>query len=67
MLNVIIMKNKYEKIIDQIEKIRGKNNINWMNILRVAFEHNPKKSALIMSKIYQDDSRISKLAKKLTK
>ena len=55
---------KYEKIITQIEKIRGKNNTNWMNILRLAFKYDPKGSAKIMSKIYSDDSKIGKLAKK---
>jgi hypothetical protein len=61
------MTNKYHKIINQIEKIRGKNNVNWMNMLRLAFKHNPKEAAKIMSKIYSDDTRIGKLAKKLTK
>ena len=28
--------NNYLKIISQIEKIRSKNNVNWMNILRLA-------------------------------
>lgn len=58
---------KYQKIINQIEKIRGKNNTNWMNILRLAFKYDPKNAAKIMSKIYSDDMRIGKLAKKLTK
>jgi len=58
---------KYQKIITQIEKIRGKNNTNWMNILRLAFKYDPKNAAKIMSKIYSDDMRIGKLAKKLTK
>ena len=58
---------KYDKIINQIEKIRSKNNVNWMNILRVAFKHDPKRTAKIMSKIYSDDLNIGKLAKKLTK
>lgn len=58
---------KYLKIIVQIESIRKKNNVNWMNILRLAFKHSPKESAKIMSKIYVDDSRISKLVKKLIK
>ncbi len=61
------MTTKYHKIIDQIEKIRSKNNVNWMNILRLAFKHDPKEAAKVMSKIYSDDSRIGKLAKKLTK
>jgi|TARA_B100001093_G_scaffold519909_1_gene611332 hypothetical protein len=58
---------KYQKIINQIEKIRGKNNTNWMNILRLAFKYDPKNAAKIMSKIYSDDMKIGKLAKKLTK
>jgi len=56
----------YLKIISKIENIRKKNNVNWMNILRVAFEYNPKATARVMSKIYSDDKRISKLVKKLT-
>ena len=34
-------KNYYSKIIDQIEKIRTNNNINWMDILRLAFDSDP--------------------------
>ena len=58
---------KYIKIIDQIEKVRKKNNTNWMDILRVAYSFAPKKTASIMARIYKDDSKISNLAKKLTK
>ncbi len=60
-------KNRYLKILDKIEKIRGKNNTNWMNVLRLSFELAPEKTAKILSKIYKDDQRISKLAKKLKK
>lgn len=60
-------KKKYKEILNQIEKIRGKNNKNWMDILRLSFNLNPKKTAKLLSKIYKDDQRISKLAKKLTK
>ena len=28
----------YLKIINKIEKIRSKNNVNWMNILKLAFK-----------------------------
>ena len=55
------------KIIDQIQKIRGKNNVNWMNLLRLAYKKAPSETALIMSKIYKDDIKISKLVKKLSK
>ena len=55
----------YLKIISQIESIRKKNNVNWMNILRIAFKYSPKASAKVMSKIYIDDQKISSLVKKL--
>ena len=57
---------EYLKIISQIENIRKKININWMNILRIAFKYNSKTTAKVMSKIYSDDKRIGKLVKKLT-
>lgn len=59
--------NHYLRIISQIENVRKNNNKNWMDILRTAFIYAPKKTAMIMAKIYSDDSKISKLAKKLTK
>lgn len=57
----------YSKIIDQIEKIRSKNNINWMNILRLAFKLDPKTSSKIMKKINYDDKKISRLLNMLSK
>tara|TARA_B100000963_G_scaffold41570_1_gene30915 strand:+ start:6579 stop:6770 length:192 start_codon:yes stop_codon:yes gene_type:complete len=59
--------NKYLKIISQIEKIRSKNNVNWMNILRLAFQLDPKSAIKIMKKINYDDKKISLLLNKLTK
>tara|TARA_Y100001980_G_C14446858_1_gene231624 strand:- start:496 stop:684 length:189 start_codon:yes stop_codon:yes gene_type:complete len=58
---------KYLKIIKQIEKIRAKNNVNWMNILRLAFKLDPKEASKIMTKINYDDKKISNLLKKLSK
>ena len=58
--------NKYIIIINKIENIRKKNNVNWMNILRLAFKKSPKEAAKIMSLIYKDDASISKLVKKLS-
>tara|TARA_Y100001970_G_C13740950_1_gene606153 strand:+ start:24 stop:215 length:192 start_codon:yes stop_codon:yes gene_type:complete len=60
-------KNNYLKIINQIEKIRSKNNVNWMNILRLAFKLDPNSSIKIMKKINYDDKKISELLNKLTK
>ena len=57
---------KYFKVIKQIEKIRSKNNVNWMNILRLAFKLDPKSASKIMKKINYDDKKISSLLKKLS-
>tara|TARA_A100001035_G_scaffold257158_1_gene232980 strand:- start:599 stop:799 length:201 start_codon:yes stop_codon:yes gene_type:complete len=55
------------QIINSIQKIRSKNNVNWMNLLRLAFRHDPKNATKIMSKIYRDDQKVSELVKKLCK
>lgn len=62
------MKNKkyYLNIIKQIENFRKKNNVKQMNLLRLSFEKDPKRTPFIMSKIYRDDAKISRLIKKLT-
>lgn len=59
--------NNYLKIIKQIQKVRAKNNKNWMDLLKLAFETNEKKAAKIFKEIYKEDKNITRLAKKLTK
>jgi hypothetical protein len=64
------MKKKVEesiKIVNQIQKIRSKNNVNWMDLLRLAIKLDHESTSKIMSKIYRDDQKISALAKKLSK
>ena len=56
---------KYLSAIGKIENIRKGNNINWMNILRVAFTNSPMEASKIFKKIYSDDKTISHLSKKL--
>ena len=59
--------NKYYlDLITKIEKIRQKNNGNWMDILKIAFKHSPQETAKVMRNIYSDDNQVSKLVKKLT-
>ncbi len=55
------------KIINDIEKVRKKNNKNWMDILRIAFKFAPDQASKVLSQIYQEDKRLNKLAKKLIK
>ena len=59
--------NKYLSIISKIEKIRSKNNVNWMNILRLVFKLDPVSAKKIMKKINYDDKKISNLLSKLGK
>ena len=61
------MKKSYNKIINQIKKIRSRNNVNWMNILKLAFKLDANSAKKIMKKINYDDKKISNLLKKLSK
>ena len=58
-------KKNYKKIISKIEHTRGKNNKNWMDILRLAFKSSPVEASKILSEIYKEDKNINILAKKL--
>ena len=57
--------NFYLDAINEIEKVRKKNNINWMNILRIAFKNSPKETSKVFKQIHLSDGKISKLSKKL--
>ena len=61
-------KNKnYEKIFKSIEKLRSKNNKNWIDILRLAFKHSPSEAKKIFKQIVNKDKQLIKLAKDLHK
>ena len=57
--------DKYLKIIDKIEKTRSGNNINWMNLLRIAIKNSPDESIRVLKKINSGDNKISNLLKKI--
>ena len=57
----------YLNIINKIEKIRSKNNVNWMDLLRLAFKYAPAEARMLIKKINRDDVKISNLLKKLGK
>ncbi len=57
----------YLEIINEIEKVRSGNNMNWMDILRLAFTYAPEEAKELMKKIDHTDNRISGLVKKLSK
>lgn len=54
----------YLKIIKKIEKVRTNNNVNWMDVLRVALKADPQNTLLLLRKINSSDKQISKLFEK---
>ena len=55
----------YLKIIDEVERVRTRNNVNWMDVLRLAFRNAPDEARVLMGKINQEDDRVSALLKQL--
>ena len=53
------------QIIDAIEAVRTKNNVNWMDILRLAMTHAPKDAKALVKKINKADGEISDLLGRL--
>ena len=61
------MNKKIKKIFKDIESLRSKNNKNWMDLLKLSYESQPKKTLKIISQILDKDQRLISLAKKLKK
>ena len=57
--------DKKLQLLNDIEKTRKNNNVNWMNILRHSIKNSPTKTLKILNSINHDDDIISKLFKKL--
>ncbi len=55
--------DKYLRTIDKIEKARKQNNVNWMDVLRIALQHAPEKTIQLMNKINKKDQVITNLFK----
>lgn len=53
------------KLIDAIEQVRTKNNVNWMNLLRVALRADPEGTLDLVREINTKDNEISQLFAKL--
>lgn len=64
--NTVSKKRSDFEIIDQIEKVRAKNNVNWMDILRLGFTHAPDEARKLIGKVNESDMEISKLLKELS-
>ena len=62
----VMNKRSDSEIIDEVEKVRTKNNVNWMDILRLAFIHAPDEARKLMGRVNKYDSKISKLLTELS-
>ena len=67
MKNNSIKIRKSITLLNKIEKIRSKNNKNWMDILRLAIKLDYQKTSKLIKQIYKYDTEISALAKKIYK
>ena len=55
------------KLVNQIQKIRSKNNKNWMDLLRLSLKLDFNSTSKILKEICKDDKRIYHLAQKINK
>lgn len=53
------------ELIGEIQKVREKNNVLWMRILKLAIENAPDEAKDCLKKISSNDSKITALAKEL--
>lgn len=53
------------KFINQIQKIRSKNNKNWMDLLKLSLKLDYNSTSKILKQICKDDKKISGLAQKI--
>jgi len=53
------------RIIDEIQQVRTRNNVNWMDLLRIAIKTAPEETKAVLRRINSDDNRISDLFRKL--
>ena len=54
-----------DEIINEIEQIRARNNVNWMDAVRLAFELDAKRARTIFKDIKECDARINELLNEL--
>tara|TARA_B100001996_G_C18653347_1_gene590263 strand:- start:1619 stop:1822 length:204 start_codon:yes stop_codon:yes gene_type:complete len=65
-----MVKNKYirsVKLVNEIQKIRSKNNKNWMDLLKLALKLDHKRASEILMQIHKQDTKISNIVLKIKK
>ena len=56
---------KTKKLINNIEKLRSKNNKNWMDLLRLALDLDHNRTVKILKEIHKLDTKISKIVNEI--
>ncbi len=56
---------KYLNALNKVEKARKQNNVNWMDILRIALKNAPNETIKLMRKINKKDQIITNLFKSI--
>ncbi len=54
-----------EEIINEISAVRAKNNMNWMQILRIALRHAPDETKIALAAIHSADNEVADLVRLL--
>ena len=54
-----------QEIIDEIEQIRARNNVNWMDVVRMCFELALERARSLFSEIKESDRSIQQLSDQL--
>lgn len=61
-----MVKRTDKEIIDEIEAIRTRNNVNWMDAVRLAFELAPERARAIFQDIKECDIKVNELLEELS-
>lgn len=54
-----------EEIVTEISIARARNNINWMQILRIALRHAPDETKIALAAIHSTDNEVADLVRLL--
>jgi len=57
---------KDDKLIDDMQEIRRKNNINWMDLVRLAFKLDPIRAKSIMLEVVENDEAVTRILRELS-
>lgn len=55
------------ELIDAIEQLRARNNVNWMNVVRLCFELAPDRARAILQEIERVDGEVRRLTRELAR